>query len=133
MIRLGRLSALVACGLLVACSSDEPSLPDRADLGVQQEETRIATMLMSDVLEREFGPSPEPGNCAVRLLREDGATDYVWADCERADQGFSTALRIDGEKVTFPEDGSGYASSIRRTFPADLAEAVLADDERYRP
>ncbi len=90
---------------------------------MQREEARIATLLAVD---------PQ-ASCAVRLLREVGTADYVWADCQAGDSGYSTPVKVDGETVTFPQDGSYYGPSIRSMFPADIAEAVLADGDRYHP
>ncbi|MGA4727753.1 hypothetical protein ACWEOS_22575 [Micromonospora taraxaci] len=90
----------------------------------------MATLLPAELL----GGS---GTCKVRLLGQDGSSSFAWAHCEASGpgnvSGISTPVRVDGERVTQPGDGSEYAPSVRRMFPDRLAEAVLDDDGRLRP
>ncbi len=120
------------CVWLAACGGPTLELPDQGDPAVQREEARIAK-LTADRFEEHMGPPSQAPSCQVRLLREEGPTDYVVADCEAGEQAFISALKIDGETVVFPEDGSGYEASVRRMFPADVADAFLDNSESYYP
>ncbi|MCG5437730.1 hypothetical protein [Micromonospora foliorum] len=120
----------LAIGLLAGCS--EPyALPDRNAADVQAEEERLATLLPAELLNGA-------GTCEVRLLGRDGSSSFAWAHCEAAPGGgdvfgLSIPVRVDGDRVTQPGDGSAYSVSVRRMFPERLAEAVLEDDGRLRP
>lgn len=133
----GRLvSAFALLGLAAACSFGTASiaLPDRASSAVKQEEARIAAVLAADASGKLLSrPLDGPAECRVRLLRHVGTVDYVWAECTAGQTGVSVPVRLAGRTVTVPEDGSGYAASLRRVFPSDVAAALLADAERYRP
>ncbi|MGW3887973.1 hypothetical protein ACWD69_04730 [Micromonospora chokoriensis] len=130
MIRRRAVWLGLAIGLLTGCS--EPyALPDRNAPDVQAEEERLATLLPAELL-------GGPGTCEVRLLGRDGSSSFAWAHCEAAPGvgdvfGVSMPVRVDGERVTQPGDGSEYSASLRRMFPEQLAEAVLDDDGRLRP
>ena len=69
----------------------------------------------------------------MRLLRQVGATDFVYAECTAGQEGFSFSLKLAGGAVIIPQDGQKHASTIRRIFPSDIAAALNADDERYTP
>jgi hypothetical protein len=102
------------------------------------EEARVAALL-----ERQESHSfdERTGKCSVRILGMDGASTFAWAIClfpASTDgtvplSGVSTAYRIDGTSVRTPQDGAGFADSIRSMFPEELARAVLEDADRLRP
>jgi hypothetical protein len=50
---------------------------------------------------------------------------------ERPAQG--GPLRIDGDRVSEPRDGGLRSDDIREMFPAELADAIFAGDERIYP
>ncbi|MGC4749617.1 hypothetical protein ACLQ28_28760 [Micromonospora sp. DT201] len=120
----------LAIGLLAGCSEPPYPLPDRTATDVRAEEERLATLLPLELL-------GGPGTCKVRLLGREGSSSFAWAHCEAAGPGVvtgvSTPVRVDGDRVTQPGDGSEYSTSVRRMFPERLAEAVLGDDTRLRP
>ena len=112
-------------GPLVRTAGD-PSLPDRSAPLVKAEEARLATLLGADL-----SILGVPGVCAVRLLGQQAGASFMWAICREPEPPNSAAslpVRVDGTKVTVPADGSGYADSIRKMFPADLAEFALEQD-----
>ncbi|MEU1677938.1 hypothetical protein ABZ422_02465 [Micromonospora zamorensis] len=120
----------LAIGLLAGCSEPPYRFPDRSAADVQAEEERLATLLPSVLL-------GGPGTCKVRLLGRDASSSFAWAHCEALGPGLvsgvSTPVRVDGDRVTQPGDGSEYPPSVRRMFPERLAEAVLDDDGSLRP
>ncbi|MGW2624556.1 hypothetical protein [Micromonospora taraxaci] len=121
----------LAIGLLTGCSEPPYPLPDRNAADVRAEEERLASLLPGELL-------GGPGTCEVRLLGRDGSSSFAWAHCEAAPgpgvtSGVSTPVRVDGDRVTQPGDGSEYSASVRRMFPERLAEAVLKDDSKLRP
>ena len=81
------------------------------------------------------GDSEGGASCEVRLLGEADGASFVWAHCAggRLGGARSLPLRIDGTKVTEPQDGSGYSDDVRRTFPEGLAELVLNDQRLVSP
>ncbi|MCW3841508.1 hypothetical protein ONA70_15510 [Micromonospora yasonensis] len=124
------LAAVV--GLISGCSGSPYRIPDRHTAGVQAEETRLAALLPDRLL---WGP----GTCEVRLLGREDSSSFAWAACEitptaeHPSGGISMPVRVDGDRVRKPADGEGYAESIERLFPRDLADAVLHEPERLRP
>ncbi|MCP3976539.1 MAG: hypothetical protein GY720_18785 [bacterium] len=108
-------------------SAGDLALPDRTSADVQAEEQRIAALLESttDIW--------IPGECNVRLLGQEGSTSYAWADCSDGLAGTSLPLRIDTEQVAAPGDGSIFSDDVTTMFPSELAEAILARDERIFP
>lgn len=131
------LLSLVVVALVAGCNSPV-ALPDRTDPGVQAEEARLTELLEGT---DDFWP-PQPRQCSVRLLGQEEATSYVWAHCEGPEidadgqierPGRSGPLRIDGDLVSEPRDGSLYSEDIREMFPADLADAILDRDQRVLP
>ncbi|WP_430502539.1 hypothetical protein ACQRWP_13345 [Micromonospora trifolii] len=131
MIRRHAVWLGLAIGLLTGCSEPPYALPDRNAADVRAEEERLATLLPAELL-------GGPGTCEVRLLGRDGSSSFAWAHCEAAPGvgdvfGLSIPVRVDGDRVTQPGDGSEYSTSVRRMFPERLAEAVLKDDGRLRP
>jgi hypothetical protein len=123
---------VVLAGLTAGCSEPPYPLADRSTPAVRDEERRITTVLRNDA--RWAGST-----CRVRLLGREGSSSFAWADCETPATagtpagGESLPLAVDGEKVTSPADGAGYADSVRRMFPPRLADKVLSDPESLRP
>ncbi len=75
-----------------------------------------------------------PSRCKVRLLRQVASTSYIFAECSVGYGGFVGPHKVEGDVVTAPDDGSFYGPSIRRIFPADIAEALTSENEqRFRP
>ncbi|MET8267535.1 hypothetical protein ACFYP0_04530 [Micromonospora arida] len=131
MIRRHAVGFGLAIGLLTGCSEPPYALPDRNAADVRAEEERLATLLPAELLNG-------PGTCEVRLLGRDGSSSFAWAHCEAAPGvgdvfGVSIPVRVDGDRVTQPGDGSDYSASVRRMFPERLAEVVLDDDTNVRP
>ncbi|MET7373490.1 hypothetical protein [Micromonospora arida] len=131
MIRRHAVWLGLTIGLLTGCSEPPYALPDRDAADVRAEEERLATLLPAELLNG-------PGTCAVRLLGRDGSSSFAWAHCEAAPGvgdvfGVSIPVRVDGDRVTQPGDGSDYSASVRRMFPERLAEVVLDDDTNVRP
>ncbi|MGC5323445.1 hypothetical protein ACPXB5_32440 [Micromonospora arida] len=131
MIRRHAVWFGLAIGLLTGCSEPPYALPDRNAADVRAEEERLATLLPAELLNG-------PGTCEVRLLGRDGSSSFAWAHCEAAPGvgdvfGVSIPVRVDGDRVTQPGDGSDYSASVRRMFPERLAEVVLDDDTNVRP
>lgn len=129
-----RIAALVLVTVALGGCSEPVGLPDRSDSAVQAEEARIAAVLEStdDIW--------VPGPCEVRLLGQQGATSYAWANCEGYEaedlpekSGWGGPVRIDGTRVSQPRDGNLNAADIRDMFPAELADAIFAGDERVYP
>lgn len=123
-------------GLMIAalsgCSEAPYPLPDRTSPAVQAEESRLATLLPGALLWA-------PGSCEVRLLGTEGSSSFAWAECmtnptaDLASGGFSKPVRVDGEQVRGPVDGTGHKESIEALFPQRLADAVLNEPERLYP
>ncbi len=123
-----QMSSLVAIVFLLgACGQSSLALPDRTADAVRSEEARITTLLKT---------APNvclPGDCDVRLLGQDGPASFVWAYCSDGVSGASVPLRIDGDEVSIPGDGTSYPIDVERMFPAALADAILDHDDRLRP
>lgn len=88
------------------------------------------------------GPGERPF-CGVDVLggSMDGRYTYAWVLCSTFEpagdryverSGVSAPVRLDAttRTATLPQDGSGYAASIRAMFPPDLAERALDQDVR---
>lgn len=127
------LICLVVGGLVAGCSSPV-AVANRSDPGVQAEETRLAQLIEST---DDFWP-PQPRRCSVRLLRQEGATSYVWAGCEGPEVAAdgqverparSGSLRIDGDLVSQPGEA---LENLEEMLPADLAEAILGGETAGR-
>ncbi len=73
---------------------------------MQAEEKRLAALLPEVLL---WGA----GICRVRLLGSEGSASFAWADCDMTPTadvpagGVSMPVRVDGEQVRMPDDGSG--------------------------
>lgn len=129
-----RIAVLVLVAAAIGGCGEPVDLPKRTDPAVQAEEARIAAVLEStdDIW--------VPGPCEVRLLGQEGATSYAWANCEgyEADDlpeksGWGGPVRIDGDRVSQPRDGNLNGTDIREMFPVELADAIFAGDERIYP
>ena len=107
-------------------------LPDRSDPAVQRQEAALGRVLAAD---RSGEVLDQPGgSCRVLLLRAEGDTNYVWAHCSvPGGMAISAPFRVRGSVVDGTEDGNRHEPSLRQIFPADLADAVLKDSQRYRP
>lgn len=90
---------------------------------------------MADLLETSGAVLGEPGGrCDVRVLGMEGDTSYAWAECQSRTAGAaSVPVRVDGEDIQLPEDGSGYSDSVRGLFPPGLAKAISDREEHLRP
>lgn len=71
------------------------------------------------------------GGCTVRLLGRQGTASFVWAKCDARDSSYSTSmpLRVIGPKITKPVDDAGFSDSVRKMFPQDLADYVVANQD----
>ncbi|GAB7192441.1 hypothetical protein NUM3379_31500 [Kineococcus sp. NUM-3379] len=116
------------CAQLLGACALPPELPDPSDPAVRAEEQRIAGVLAADPV-----VITPPGRCSVRLLRQEEGTSYTYALCTNGTTSVAMPVRVDGEEVTTPEDGSGHTRSIEAMFPGDLAAAVLERPQDYRP
>ena len=67
------------------------------------------------------------------LLGESDGSSFVWAECFGALGGTSAPMRVDGDEVQVPGDGDIYSDDVRRLFPAEIADAILTDQERLKP
>lgn len=99
---------------------------------MQADEQRIAVLLKGDVAGSHAPPGFAHSDCAVTVLRITGQTSWAQADCtlpaeenDGVKGAWSSPIRVDGDRVTFPRDGDAYTSSIESMFPEDLAAYVL--------
>lgn len=128
---LGRLVGptvlAMVVGVLASCSQavelDDPRKPD-----VLAERNRIIRLLATDLGDDR---DRTPAVCQVKVLRRQAPTTWAHASCSVAADaagvrsGWATFVRIDGEKVSYPEDGAAYPPSLRALYPADLADWAL--------
>lgn len=116
---LGMAASLGAC----AAQADiaDPRKPE-----VLAERNRIIELLGTDL-----GDDRTPGVCQVKVLRMDAPTTWAYASCSvQADaqgvrSGWATFVRVEGEKVSYPDDGSAFEPSLRALYPEDLADWAL--------
>lgn len=126
----GGVVAILIAAALVSCSDSATpwALPDRADPAVQAAEAQLAEKIAARDASGET-------TCRVRLLgTEAPSTSYAWAFCE-GDSGWawSAPVRVDGDEVKMPQDGSPYADDVRDLFPDGLEGRILAADEELQP
>lgn len=115
---------LVVLVLAVSCSSSSFALPDRTD-----DQVRATEGDLSQVVSASRGGD----GCDVRLLGEADGSSFVWAECFGSSGGISAPMRVDGDDVELPGDGSQYSEDVRRLFPAEIADVILTDQERLKP
>lgn len=112
-------------GLLAACAAEAP-IADPRDPEVLAERNRIIRLLATDL-----DDGHTPGVCQVKVLRFEPPTSWANASCSVDTDasgvrgGWSTFIRVDGDTVTYPVDGSAYESSLRTLYPEDLADWAL--------
>lgn len=121
---MSRVLILIVVVLAVSCGGSSYVLPDRTDDRVKATEEDLAQVI---------GAARGGDDCDVRLLGESSGSSYVWAECFGASGGISAPMRVDGDEVHEPGDGSQYADGVRSLFPADIAHAILTDQEPLRP
>ncbi|MGB8651610.1 MAG: hypothetical protein WCD35_13235 [Mycobacteriales bacterium] len=103
---------------------------------MKAEEARVAAVLEQDRSGAISGTRGVAvgGVCAVRLLRDHGTTDYIYATCDGPGGGTSGPMVLKGTTIQLPrEGGDNYPASIDALFPADIAKALKADADRYKP
>jgi hypothetical protein len=115
--------AVLAAVLAVACSSSSFALPDRTD--------RVRAI--EDDLSQVISAARGGDDCEVRLLGEADDSSFVWAECSGSSGAVSAPMRVDGNDVEVPGDGSQYPDDVRRLFPAEIADAILSDQAPLRP
>ncbi len=116
---LGTVASLGACAAQAEIA--DPRQPE-----VLAERNRVIRLLGTDL-----GDNRTPGVCQVKVLRMEAPTTWAHASCsveadaEGVRAGWATFIRIEGEKVSYPEDGAAYESSLRALYPQDLADWAL--------
>jgi hypothetical protein len=115
-------AAVIVTAVSVSGCSERPNfrLPDRSDPAVKAEEARVAAVLEQDRSGAISGTSGVAvgGACAVRLLRESVATDYIYASCDGPGGGSSGPMVLKGRTVQLPRDGDDNGpASIDALFP----------------
>ncbi len=123
MVDMRLVPGLVAVLLAVSCTGSSYSLPDQTDQ-VQATERQLAPVV---------GAAFDGADCEVRFLGKSDGSSFVWAECAGPLGAVSAPMRVDGDDVQVPGDGSLYTEDVRRMFPDDLADAILAREERLRP
>lgn len=123
-VGLRLILALATLALTVSCGGASYGLPDRADDQVKATEAHLAQVV---------GAARGGADCDIRLLGESDGSSFVWAECFGPVGGISAPMRVDGDDVRLPGDGNRYADDVRRLFPADVAAAILTDQERLKP
>jgi len=119
-----RVPPLTFLVLTVSYGGSSYRLPDRADDRVKATE---------DDLAHAIAAARGGDDCDVRLLGESDGSSFVWAEWFGASGGISAPMRVDGDEVQLAGDGSLYAEDVQRLFPADVADAILTDQEQLRP
>ncbi|MEZ5310884.1 MAG: hypothetical protein R2735_09895 [Microthrixaceae bacterium] len=121
---MSRVLPMIVGVLAVSCAGSSYGLPDRTDGRVKATETDLAQVI---------GAARGGDDCDVRLLGKSAGSSYVWAECFGASGVISAPMRVDGDEVHLPGDGGQYADDVRSLFPAEVADAILTDQERLRP
>jgi hypothetical protein len=118
------ICAAVGSALLAGCGPSGTSswdLPERSAPAVRAEEDRISRLAAA----RDF---PAEATCQTRLLGGTAPVSFAWVFCEGAQGGgLSGPVRVDGDVVEQPGDGSHYAADVRVMFPSALAELILSE------
>jgi hypothetical protein len=113
---LGLVGSLGACA--VQADIADPRKPE-----VLAERNRIIRLLGTDL-----GDGRTPAVCQVKVLRIEAPASWAHASCsvdadgQGVREGWATFIRVDGDTVRYPEDGSAYESSLRALYPQDLAD-----------
>lgn len=127
--------AAILAGLALAtagCSSasDDVVVSDDSDQALLDESRRLADLFQ----EHTWVENPR---CNVRVMRQDGETSWGLATCVSLDSDTEQAehvpIRVDGDTVSRPRDGSYFADDLRELFPDDLAEKILSDSTWGQP
>lgn len=124
VVGMRRVLPLAVLVLAVSCGGAAYGLPDRTDDRVRATEHDLAQVV---------GAARGGDDCDVRLLGESDGSSFVWAECFGASGGISAPMRVDGDEVQLPGDGNLYDDGVRRLFPAEVADAILTDQERLKP
>lgn len=135
------LPLLGALAALAGCSDAPPPVPPAA-LSADQ----VRAFFEQDPAGREalgLHSPVDPPFCGVAVLggSADGRWTYAWIACStyvmeggRAQEksGVSVPVRLEPatRTATLPQDGAGYAPSIREMFPPAVAQRVLDHDVR---
>jgi hypothetical protein len=124
---LGPTVLMSVVGVLASCAQaveiDDPRKPE-----VLAERNRIIRLLATDLGDDH---DRTPAVCQVKVLRRQAPTTWAHASCSVAADAagvrsaWATFIRVDGEKVSYPQDGSAYELSLRALYPEDLAEWTL--------
>lgn len=121
-------------GTLVAISGGQGPSPDAVRFLLEHDGTyRRAALGLSD--------DDVPVFCGVDLLgsSQDERLVYAWAQCstfrrdgdaveETSGVSGPVLVNMSFQKATVPGDGAQYAADVRRLFPPDVAERMLAQD-----
>lgn len=128
-----RPGVVLAVVLLAAGCSSSYEPPDPADPAVARDAAALAEAVEADTtrLSTEAGDRAT-WSCEGELWGRDGDALLGVATCtgryagEPEPAGFATPVRVEGDEVTYAEDGSGYADSVRRMWGEEIAEAWFA-------
>lgn len=104
-------------------------LPDRSEPAVPVEERIVAAAAGAPGAVYGTGAT-----CEARLLGRTDTASYAWVVCNYQGSETSAPVRVDGDRVTVPGDGSRYAEDIEEMFPDGLADLILSSrSERLAP
>ncbi|MCD6641184.1 MAG: hypothetical protein LT071_14900 [Nocardioides sp.] len=125
-----RSGVVLAVALLAAGCSSSYEPPDPADPAVVRDAATLAEAVEADTtrLSTEAGDRAT-WTCEGELWGRDGAALLGVATCdgtyegEPEPAGFVTPVRVEGDEVTYAEDGSGYTDSVREMWGDEIAEA----------
>jgi len=130
MHRLGWIILLI---FLTGCSFAPPALPPTPTAALLLAQQEIETAL----LQASF-PQSQAGSCQWDVLGQGEGEIYVWATCTqtspmRSAVSAPAVIYVDDaggiRNVRFPDDGMGYAPSIRKLFPPDIQELIFNYDQ----
>jgi hypothetical protein len=101
-------------------------VPAQDDPDVRGQAERIGKLLAADP--SLSGGEPD-ATCRVRILGQDDDATFVWAGCS-APGGYAmtSPVRVEGDRVMTPWDGSRYEADVERLFPPALARMILDRD-----
>lgn len=124
VVGMRRVRSLAVLVLAVSWSNSSYALPDRTE-----GQTRAAEDYLAQVVSDSRGGDA----CDVRLPGELDGSSFVWAECLGSSGGISTPMVVDSDDVELAGDGGHYSEDVRRSFPAEIADAILTDVERLKP